>query len=150
MNYLYMLDESGNPLPTRDVLQFGRWFETAERHIGLTTFPVNGGIEVSTVFLGMDHSFMDGPPVLWETMVFADDVLLARLMELSETDDRSLIAKFAGGIDIQKRYTSREAAEVGHATMCAFIETCITLGWLTTNDDLQPTISYPNAINEKD
>lgn len=25
---------------------------------------------VSTVFLGVDHSFGDGPPILWETMVF--------------------------------------------------------------------------------
>lgn len=109
-----------------------------------------GGIEVSTVFLGMDHAFLDGPPVLWETMVFAEDALLKRLMELSETDDRSIIARFCGMIDIQKRYTSREAALAGHAMMCNFIETCITAGWLTTNDEMQPALNYPDAIYEKD
>jgi hypothetical protein len=27
---------------------------------------------VSTVFLGMNHQFGDGPPLLWETMVFME------------------------------------------------------------------------------
>lgn len=30
-----------------------------------------GAYEVSTVWLGMDHGFGDGPPVIFETMVFA-------------------------------------------------------------------------------
>ena len=29
-----------------------------------------GEAEVSTVFLGLDHSFVSGPPVLFETMIF--------------------------------------------------------------------------------
>ena len=29
-----------------------------------------GESEVSTVFLGLDHQFGKGPPILWETMVF--------------------------------------------------------------------------------
>lgn len=29
-----------------------------------------GGVRVSTVFLGLDHSYGDGPPLLFETMVF--------------------------------------------------------------------------------
>lgn len=28
------------------------------------------GIRVSTAFLGLDHQFGSGPPLLWETMVF--------------------------------------------------------------------------------
>lgn len=32
-----------------------------------------GTAEVSTVFLGLDHSFGDGPPILFETMVFYGD-----------------------------------------------------------------------------
>jgi len=32
-----------------------------------------GKIRVSTVFLHLDHSWGDGPPVLFETMVFGDD-----------------------------------------------------------------------------
>lgn len=30
------------------------------------------GIRVSTVFLGLDHQWGDGPPILFETMVFID------------------------------------------------------------------------------
>ena len=46
---------------------------------------------VSTVFLGLDHRFGPGEPVLWETMIF-------------------------GGPhnEYQKRYTSRATAELGH------------------------------------
>lgn len=50
-------------------------------------------VRVSTVFLGMDHSFSDNaPPVLWETMIFG------------------------GKYDqFQNRYTSQEDALAGHA-----------------------------------
>lgn len=32
-----------------------------------------GDVRVSTVFLTFDHSFDDGPPVLFETMIFGGD-----------------------------------------------------------------------------
>lgn len=33
-----------------------------------------GKLYVSTVFLGLDHSWViDGPPILWETMVFQEN-----------------------------------------------------------------------------
>jgi hypothetical protein len=32
-----------------------------------------GEAGVSTVFLGMDHSWGEGPPLLWETMIFGGD-----------------------------------------------------------------------------
>ena len=49
-------------------------------------------VEISTVFLGLDHSFgMEGPPVLYETMVFGG--------KLS---------------DHQERYHTREEAFRGH------------------------------------
>jgi hypothetical protein len=41
-----------------------------------------GGYRVSTVFLSLDHSFDEGDPILWETMVFPmasfDDLYCAR------------------------------------------------------------------------
>lgn len=49
------------------------WAQTMEndRRIGFTQC---GELEVSTVFLGLDHSFEPGgEPVLWETMVFKPD-----------------------------------------------------------------------------
>lgn len=32
-----------------------------------------GAVEVSTVFLGLDHSYGEGEPLLFETMVFGGD-----------------------------------------------------------------------------
>jgi hypothetical protein len=46
-------------------------FESGERRVAFTV--VAPGIEVSTVFLGLDHRFIgDGPPIVFETMVFDD------------------------------------------------------------------------------
>lgn len=42
--------------------------ETADRKVRWTDLP--NGVSVSTVFLGMDHSFGGGPPLLFETMIF--------------------------------------------------------------------------------
>ena len=65
----YILDAQGNPIECDDVLEWARWFETAtNRRVAYNKIPEG---EVSTVFLGLDHSFGDkGPPVLYETMVF--------------------------------------------------------------------------------
>ncbi len=63
----YILDEHDQLVGVNDVSVWGRWFETATRRVALTRFC---GQEVSTVFLGLDHSFGEGPPVLWETMIF--------------------------------------------------------------------------------
>ena len=49
------------------------------------------GVEVSTVFLSVDHQFGSGPPILFETMIFGGD------------QDQE-----------QWRYTSKAAAVVGH------------------------------------
>jgi hypothetical protein len=55
------------------------------------------GLRVSTVFLGMNHSYDGGPPLLFETMVF-------RLDEFEEFD-----------ID---RYATYQEALMGHEEMC--------------------------------
>lgn len=34
---------------------------------------LGAGLEVSTVWLGIDHNFLGGPPLTWETMVFGHD-----------------------------------------------------------------------------
>jgi hypothetical protein len=52
-----------------DLLTWCEWFETADRIVFQTEIP--GGI-VSTVFLGLDHQWGKGPPLLFETMVFRD------------------------------------------------------------------------------
>lgn len=44
------------------------WLETAERQVARNTYPK---VEVSTVFLGLDHNWSgQGKPLIFETMVF--------------------------------------------------------------------------------
>lgn len=66
------------PMPVDDVFGFGeeiaKRLQCAER-TGIDPWRVNftviGKVEVSTVFIGMNHRFFgDGPPILFETMVF--------------------------------------------------------------------------------
>ena len=63
----YVLD-GHEPVPEPDVLRWAAWYKTADRRVA---FDVVGDAEVSTVFLSLDHQWGDGPPVLFETMVFA-------------------------------------------------------------------------------
>ena len=83
-----------------DTLEWAKWFESANRKVAKDS--VEGTkIEVSTVFLGLDHNFSQvGPPVLFETMVFG-------LLDSEEVMDR---------------YETWEAAEVGHAKILADME----------------------------
>ncbi len=63
----WILDEKGRPKQV-DLLTWARWFGTRARVLRQETIAQNW---VSTVFMGIDHSFTEhGPPVLWETMTF--------------------------------------------------------------------------------
>ena len=59
--------EGKTPRICSDINTWAKWFETADRVVAKTKI---GDSTVSTVFLGIDHSFGDGPPLLFETMVF--------------------------------------------------------------------------------
>jgi len=93
----YVLGPDGEPLHVRDVLIWAAWFETADRRVALTDV---GPGYVSTVFLGLDHGWGGGPPLLWETMIFN-----------------------VPGVDADhRRYTSRPDAIAGHADMVAIAQ----------------------------
>lgn len=62
----YILD-GHNAVAEDDLMTWAKWFERADRVVAKTKTP-NG--EVSTVFLGLDHQFGDGPPLLFETLIF--------------------------------------------------------------------------------
>jgi len=69
----YVLDEDKNPVPCDDTKEWVRFMENLENKVVRKTTIENEieNIEVSTVFLGIDHSFSsDGPPILFETMIF--------------------------------------------------------------------------------
>ena len=59
------------PVVEPDLLTWARWFEESDRRVGETR--VLDTARVSTVFLGLDHSFRGGPPILFESMAFWED-----------------------------------------------------------------------------
>lgn len=85
----YWLGSDGEPVGTDDVLEWSKKFCHRDKQVAREDL---GDVLLSTVFLGVDHAFGDGPPVLWETMIFGGP---------RDQD--------------QQRYTSREDALAGHA-----------------------------------
>jgi len=65
MSEHYILD--GHATVPVDLMTWARWFETAKRHVSEEMI---GDVRISTVFLGLDHQYGPGPPLLFETMVF--------------------------------------------------------------------------------
>lgn len=78
--------------------EWSRRVDLSNRHVDVTE--VGNGVVVSTVFLGVDHRhtiFGEGPPLLFETMVFND----------------------YGDDGTQERHSTWEEAEAGHARIVA-------------------------------
>jgi len=87
--YSYVLDENGEPKHEPDMHEWGRWLveREADRRIAHTMV---GDVRISTVFLGLDHSFGQCKlSVLWETMVFGGphDKYCDRYTSRADADD---------------------------------------------------------------
>lgn len=91
----YILADDGNPEACDDIEVWARWFATADRHVQETYV---GKVRVSTVFVGIDHNFGKGTPLLWQTMIFGG-------------------VHNGGG----KRYASAGDALTGHASFVALL-----------------------------
>jgi hypothetical protein len=63
----YIMNPDGSFYAEPDLLTWARWFEAAERSIGSDAI---GKVCVSTVFLGLNHRYSAGAPILFETMIF--------------------------------------------------------------------------------
>jgi hypothetical protein len=64
----YILDVNGFPVPEPDLMKWAIWVEDdRNRRIAHT---IIDHVDVSTVFLGLDHSFGGKLPILYETLVF--------------------------------------------------------------------------------
>ena len=86
-------DRAGKPLSLAEwAVSFGR---QQDKVVEQTALPNNR--RVSTVWLGLNHQYGDGPPLIFETLVFHDDC--------NELDC--------------ERYTTEEEAQAGHARMVA-------------------------------
>lgn len=87
MSRYYILD--GDQIRgTEDLFEWGWWCETANRQIACDEI---ASVRISTVFLGINHRFGPGEPILFETMIL-------------------------GGAEdgYQERYTTKELALAGH------------------------------------
>ena len=87
----FILDEDRNPVPTEDTIAWALWYENANEQRLVAHTNVNEFVSVSTVFLGLNYQFGDGPPILFETRVYGGD------------ED-----------GYQRRYATWEEAEAGH------------------------------------
>ncbi len=64
---IHYILKNKTPIAVDSTLQWAEWFGTSDRIVKQTTV---GETEVSTIFLGIDHQHFNGPPLLFETMVF--------------------------------------------------------------------------------
>lgn len=92
--------------------------ECCERHLCETM--VGDIIWVSTVFLGLDHRFGRGAPVLWETLVFDYILVQARQQAMAGRLSSEDLPKsnLLGELDSAGcRYRTDEEARKGHLVM---------------------------------
>ncbi len=97
-------DRQGNPITTMEWVSSFENFD--EKVVRQETLP--NGKWVSTVWLGLNHQFGDGPPLIFESMVFPAKP--DGPPKLGERDpDRDELE--------QRRYSTEEEALAGHAEL---------------------------------
>jgi hypothetical protein len=99
MERFYWKLDGHTPVPC-DLFEWSDMFQSPERIVQRDQI---GEYWVSTVFLGLDHNWGSGPPLLFETMVFEPDV------------DGINGRKGIGGCE---RYSTWDEAEAGHRAVC--------------------------------
>lgn len=97
MSDKYILDESGNPVLEEDLLVWAQWIEENQAKTKSIVKQTDiSESKVSTVFLGLDHSFGgETGPMIYETRVFGGSLA-----------------------DEMERYSTSEEALQGHDKMC--------------------------------
>ena len=68
----YILGDDGEPVAVDDLKTWAQWYEThgPDRIVAKTD---TGNELVSTVFLALDHAFLEPGPILYETMIFGGE-----------------------------------------------------------------------------
>lgn len=92
MNKRYILDEGGTPQIEPDLRKWAEWFDSFDCQIVRHKI---GDVEISTVFLGLDHQYGDGPPLLYETMIFGGPL----------------------DCEMRRRYATEDEARKGHCEL---------------------------------
>jgi len=92
----YFKLEGKEVVPVADCLEWAQWYEKSDRQVARDDIDT---VVVSTVFIGLDHQFGDGPPLLFETLVFG--------------------GKLDGQMD---RYSTWDEATAGHIAMMVRVQ----------------------------
>lgn len=82
-------DRQGNPISREEWAEAVNLDNFASRVVAKTR--LRGGVIVSTVWVGLNLNYREGPPLIFETMVFGD-----------------------GYDDLSRRYATEAEAEAGH------------------------------------
>lgn len=98
------------PVAVEDIFMWGDWMDDAKLENRVVKQDQINDLLVSTVFLGVDHGWGDGPPLLFETLVFwiYEKPVTKEFMGKLYTSDREAI------ISTITRYSTWQQAEEGH------------------------------------
>ena len=107
-NDKFILDNNGEPVACDDLDHWAKWFEKADRKVAKSYV---GTALIYTVFLGLNHNYGEGDPILWETLIIGGP--------LDNEMDRCC--------------GSREQAEAMHALMVAKVKAVLSLCEEQTN-----------------
>lgn len=101
--------------PIHDTFEWARLFEDRNYRVVQQTEitpPSGGRYLISTVWLGIDHSWRAGPPIIFETMVFVDEAW---------SEDDSQIDEY------QDRYSTEAEAIDGHRNVVGMVKAVLEL-----------------------
>lgn len=73
MNDNYILKDK-IPVKVSSITEWGQWMQDNDKERVVCRTQITKEVYVSTVFLGLDHSYIGGAPVLFETMIFGGDL----------------------------------------------------------------------------
>ena len=106
------------------------------RHVGESVLRIRGRwFRVSTVWLGLDHSFYGGPPLIFETMIFAEDG-----------------GEYPGSDLYQERYSTIHDAQRGHMRAVRWVKRNVREEISTPlihNGGKPPAVGRPTAKRKK-
>jgi len=107
----YILDDERQPVEC-GLMRWARWMQDEQRSKGIVGSTKTELYRVSTVFLGLDHGWGRGPPVLFETMVFDKQRSIVEWHDVLVS-----IHKSVDEDDFFHRYSTWDEAEAGHKTL---------------------------------
>lgn len=102
----YILSEDGErPVCCLDLHKWGLWYEDANRVVKQEEV---GHLWISTIFLGIDYSWGNGPPIVWETMVFRNNLRQGEEMDRCAGNREQAIAMHEAMVERMKAVVALE------------------------------------------